>query len=158
MNKYSIERLDKRMIFNHSILNTLCCELPILLKRKRVDEFEFSFEIVDVTVLDSSHLEYILKKIISFCSNIFWKHINFKIDEIITTDITIDRSKSLMMDFVLIKSNQNEIFIEVFIYQKTTNLHSMILISKNTESIEPKESHIPISKFIKDNKELTVMN
>lgn len=137
MNKYSIEKLDKCMTFNHSMLNTLFCESPIPHKLKRVDDFEFSLEI-----LNTEDLNNVLAKIITFCSERFWKNLHFKIDKIITRDIIIDRSRSMIIDVVIIKSNQQEILIEVFIYQGTTNLHSMILTAENANIVKLKENYI----------------
>jgi hypothetical protein len=144
MNKYSIERLDKTMTFNHSILSALSRELSIVHKFKRIDDYEFTLEILKGDDLDHSDLENILKRIINFCSEKFWNHLHFKIDKIFTSNFKTDKSMNLMIDAIIIKSNQTEIFMEIFIYQGETNLYSVILVSKITNSLN-------LSRFVPKN-------
>lgn len=138
MNKYSLEKLDAKMTFNDSLINTLCCKLSISSMVKRVDDYEFTIEILNDKGIDSSLLKNVLKKIMSFCSQCFWDDHHFKINEINTNNINLDRSMQLFIDVVIIESNQKEICFEVFINNGLVNLCSKLLISKNTNKIPSK--------------------
>jgi hypothetical protein len=127
MNKYSLEHLDDKMIFEQAIFRSLSALVPFSCRLTRVDDFELSIELEVSQKVDLLPLHNVLDAAMSVFAAHFWKANSYEFSKMPVTNISFDRTRTISIDIILIRSSGIKIQAEFFVYQGLVNLYGAVL-------------------------------
>ena len=122
MNKYSLENLDNKMVFDQAIFQRLSGCIPFSCRLKRLDDFELSMEVDGIQETSILPLHEVLNAAMSMIAEHLWNTGRYHFMNMPFTDIPFNRKQPVSIDIILIKSSSSEIKAEFFVYQGHINL------------------------------------